>query len=219
VVDISNKAMMRRVRLYDVCRRGVPMVIDGIAFDLNHPDLDRANWEPIDLLGGGPWIGIEPPIVYPWTPAKLAKRLIEEKGAPKLVRGDRLFIRKVVTFDAVAVSSGKLDHEHHRERHLVYLAIDRGGETIPVTDFWLFAGIADVLTPIHLNELNKVHYALIHRLEAMTGIDGLYDTLLASARKTGTASSPRSTTIPRWQQACCGRPRTIRTTPAWHSVT
>lgn len=178
MVEISDKTRIRWMRLYDACRRGMLKVIEGITFDLNHPDLDRANWEPIDLLGAGPWIGIEPPIVYPWTSAKLAKRLIEEKGAPKLVKGDRLFIRKVVTFDAVAVSTGKLDHQHHRERRLVYLAIERDGKTIPVVDFWLFAGIADVLTPIYLNELNKVLYALIHRLEAMTAMEELYDALL-----------------------------------------
>jgi hypothetical protein len=178
MVDVSDKAMWRRFRLSDACRRGVPLTIDGIAFDLNHPDLDRANWEPVDLLGAGPWIGIEPPIVYPWTSTKLAKRLVAEKGAPKLVKGDRLVIRRVVTFDAVAVSSGKLDHQHHRERRLIYLAIERGGETIPIQDFWLFAGIADVLTPIFLDELNNVRYALIHRLEAITGMVDLDDALL-----------------------------------------
>lgn len=166
---------MRRLYMGRACRRGWPEVIEGVTFELNHPDLDRANWEPVDSLGDYPGMGLEPSIAYPWTTPKQIDRMAKGSGFVALAPGDHVVIRKVVPFESKAGSSGKLDHPHHRERRLVFLDILRGEERISAPGYWLFTGQADVLTPIAFNELSDVRRALLKRFEAATGLEDLED--------------------------------------------
>src|SRR5262249_2044959 len=136
--------IVRWFELSGACRFGEVAIVEGITFDLNHPDLDRANWQPVDVLGGPPWIGLKPTFIYTWIKLQISKRLREEKGAVELFEGDRVVIRRVDTFNAVAKSLGKLDHPHHRERRLVYLDVLRGDQRLQAPGYWLFAGAGDV---------------------------------------------------------------------------
>jgi hypothetical protein len=176
VTDLTKDPfLMRRLYMGRACRRGLPEVIEGITFDLNHPDLDRSNWEPADSLGDYPGMGLEPSIAYPWTTPEQIDRMAKSGGFVALASGDRLVIRKVVPFETKALSIGKLDHPHHRETRLVFLDILRGDERLCAPGYWLFTGQADVLTPIILDELSNVRRALLKRFEQATGLEDLED--------------------------------------------
>jgi hypothetical protein len=149
--------------------------VEGIEFDLNHPDLDHAEWEPISLLGDNPMVGIEPQIELPWSDLDLIARLRNSVPVLKIEPGDRLTIFKVESTAGVQ-ARGALDHPHHRERRAVYLGVSRDdGPTIPIAGVWSFGGVADVMTPLILRDLDGVQRALLTRFERMIGLEDVLD--------------------------------------------
>lgn len=48
------QAIWRTYRQIGACRQAKTVEIEGVIFDLAHPDPDRAQWEPTTLLGSLP---------------------------------------------------------------------------------------------------------------------------------------------------------------------
>lgn len=168
--------LLRQFYLWQVCRQGEVFDIDGINFDLNHPDLDRREWEPIRILGDLPGSPLEPLIAFPWTEDDDLVRMRKRCEPPRAESGDQIVIWSVEAYSAPPSSLGKLDHPHHQERRIIRLGLLKPGrQVVEVPGFWIFVGVADVITPIFLNDSEGVRSALVSRFEQMTGLEDLLD--------------------------------------------
>jgi len=176
-MERESDDLYRHYRLLLACRLGERLTIDGVDLDLNHPALDRDEWEPLGVLGDYPTTEVEPSLALPWTAPSHIQRL-QLRGAPilRVREGDRLTVSRVEAFSRPASAFAALDHPHHRERRLVFLSVTRpDGEVIEAPGCWLFAGVADVMTPIALGDYADARRALITRFERICGIDDLVD--------------------------------------------
>jgi hypothetical protein len=166
-----------------VCRDAEVREIDGVHFDLRHPDLDRNVWSPVVLLGDPYDLGPHTPrILFPWSSSM-------ERTAHK-ARGDAVTVREgetVVVTDVrslpVSSDQGALDHPHHRECRWAHLAVKTsGGRLKPVHQAWEFRGTADVMTPLARGDYDNARWALYARLCAALGIDDIDSIILAGSR-------------------------------------
>jgi hypothetical protein len=173
----ASDDVYRQYQLILACRSGERLTVEGVDLDLNHPDLDRDEWEPLSVLGDYPTTEIEPSLALPWTDPTHIRHL--QLGGAKILRvrdGDRLTVSRVEPYSTTRITSGALDHPHHRERRLVFLSVIRpDGEVVEAPGCWLFAGVADVMTPIALGDYHDARRALITRFERISGLDDLID--------------------------------------------
>ena len=174
--DPDTEDLFRGISLYMASHQGEVLEVEGINFDLNHPDLDRTEWEPIRSLGDTPGAALKPLIAFPWTTELEITQMRKRHEPLRVQAGDHIFIWSVEAFSAPPSSLGKLDHPHHQERRIVRLGLHRSDQRpVEIPGPWIFVGVADVITPITLNEFDGVRSALISRFERMTGLDDLLD--------------------------------------------
>ncbi len=174
--ELTSDEISRFVDLFVASKQGEIVDIEGITFNLNHADLDRTEWEPIQSLGDFPGSPLQPSISFPWTSNDDLDRLRSRSEPTSAKCGDKVFILSVEKYSAPPSSLGKLDHPHHQERRVIRLGIQRSDtDTIEVSGMWIFVGVSDVMTPIMLKDGEGVRSALISRFERMTGLENIID--------------------------------------------
>lgn len=173
-IDEDIDGLMRHMEMFRVCR-GERDVVEGIYFDLNHPALDRTEWEPITVLGDLPG-SLQPLIVFPWTTPKIVEKMRERYEPVVVEPGDAILVLSVSKYAVPTSSVGALDHPHHKERRLVYLGLKRAdGTTAQIPGSWMFAGVADVMTPIALHDDEGARGAMVARFERVTGVEDILE--------------------------------------------
>jgi len=180
-MDPAEAEMFLRLwHLGSACRAGEPMEIDGVNFDLAHPDLDRSQWSPSSVLGSPRFDRNAPRLLFPWSTED--DRLIQTArgSALEVKTGDTLIIVGVKVL-AVRAGQGKLDHPHHQESRWAELAVrSRAGRITPVAQAWEFRGAADVMSPLSKGDYFHAQQALYARLQAALGFEEDVESLLLS---------------------------------------
>lgn len=173
----QDDELYRRYLLSMACRHGGVVPIQGVNFDLNHADLDRSEWEPLDVLGEYIAAGFQPHIAFPWTNASAREWLARHGRFVTAEPGDKVVVTSIESVQAPKPALGKLDHPHHLERRIVRVSIERASDAslVPVPGPWFFVGTADVITPIALNDPDGARRALFTRFERMSGLEDLLD--------------------------------------------
>jgi len=179
---MDDEGVYRRFLLGRACRSGEKATIEGVDFDLCHPELSRNEWEPTTILGSLAHADIYTPrLLFPWSSVD-EKSVFEERGeGVKVGRGDTVTVGSVQIMN-VRADHGELDHPHHRERRWAKLLIKRrSGKSAQVPQFWEFRGVADVMTPLNQRDYRQARYALLARLSDALGLDSIDDFLLAKS--------------------------------------
>lgn len=177
-----SDSLYRGYLLGGACREGEVMEIDGVHFDLRHPEIDRNAWSPSTVLGS--YYDLEPHsprLLFPWS-TPLEHRFHEERGDAVTVKeGETVIVTRVQSMP-VQADHGALDHPHHQERRWAHLAVrSRAGRLRPVLQAWEFRGTADVMTPLASKDYHQARWALYARLCAALGIEDIEAITLADS--------------------------------------
>lgn len=180
-LDPAEAEMFVRLwHLGSACRGGEYIEVDGVFFDLAHPDLDRTQWSPSSVLGSARFDRNAPRLLFPWSSED--DRLIQNaRGSALEVRpGDTLIILGVKAL-AVRAGQGSLDHPHHQESRWAELGVrSPTGRITPVPQAWEFRGAADVMSPLSRGDYFQAQQALYARLQAALGFEEDVESLLLS---------------------------------------
>ena len=182
---MKDDEIWRNYLMGGACRRAEVRTIDGVEFDLRHPDLDRSEWEPVHSLNWPVYADpYAPRLLFPWANAQERFDFENRGEGVEVTVGDKLIVAEVTRMP-VQAERGDLDHPHHRERRWARLAVRRrGGRRILVPQAWEFRGVSDVMTPIRQGNWKQVKEALSRRLAAALGVNDVDDILLSDNRET-----------------------------------
>ncbi|HRD44857.1 MAG TPA: hypothetical protein PLF78_00060 [Caulobacter sp.] len=168
--------------LVRACRSAEHIEVEGVWFNLEHPNLERSGWEPVTILGSlrsaDPYT---PRLLFPWSTEE-EKSVFERRGEGVVVRaGDTVRVATVKSM-GVRAEHGRLGHPQHRERRWALLEIVRAsGAKISVAQAWEFQGSADVMTPIARRDYKQAKHALHARMRDALGLDSIDDLLLVDS--------------------------------------
>lgn len=179
-MDDSN--IWRIYLLVRACRSAEQIEVEGVAFNLQHPDLERSEWEPVTILGSLRSADrYTPRLLFPWATEE-EKLVFERRGEGVVVRaGDTVQVASVKRM-GVRAEHGRLDHPQHRERRWAILEVQRAsGARTPVAQAWEFQGSADVMTPIARRDYKQAKHALHARMRDALGLDSIDDLLLVDS--------------------------------------
>lgn len=177
-----SDTLYRGYLLGGACRVADVIEIEGVHFDLRHPDLDRNAWSPVAILGDPHDLGPHTPrLLFPWS-SLLEHQFHEARGDAQTVRaGDTVVVTHVRSLP-VNSDQGALDHPHHQECRWAHLAVKTSaGRLKPVHQAWEFRGTADVMTPLARGDYYHARWALYARLCAALGIGDIEAITLADS--------------------------------------
>lgn len=176
--------LYRAYLLAHACRDNEAMEIEGVHFDLRHPDLDRNAWQPTALIGSPHHLETHTPrLLFPWSD-DIERRIQDNRGdTAEVLEGDTLLIDRVQSLP-VKANHGSLDHPHHQESRWAHLVVRRpSGRQRAVGQAWEFRGVADVMTPLARGNYLFARRALYARLCTAIGIEDIEDITLADSPK------------------------------------
>jgi hypothetical protein len=179
---MDDKEFWRNYLLAGACAAGEPCQIEGVEFDLSHPDLHRDEWVPTTLLGSFYHADRRSPrLLFPWASDR-ERDIFEQRGQGLEVHvGDKLIVASVQRM-GVKADHGRLDHPQHQERRWAHLLILRAlGVKVPVEQAWEFQGASDVMTPIVRRDYKRARSALLARMGDALGLESINDLQLADS--------------------------------------
>ncbi|MEG1452054.1 hypothetical protein [Brevundimonas sp.] len=176
----ESEMFMRMWHLRSACRAGERIDVEGVFFDLAHPDLDRTQWSPTSVLGAVRFDRNAPRLLFPWSSED--DRLIQNArgNAQEVKAGDTVVILGVKVIP-VRAAQGQLDHPHHQESRWAELGLkSAAGRITPIAQAWEFRGAADVMTPLSRGDYFHAQQALYARLQTALGFEEDVESLMLS---------------------------------------
>lgn len=181
---MAHDPIYRAYLIAGACRDNQAVEIEGVHFDLRHPELDRNAWQPTTLIGSAHHLEAHTPrLLFPWSD-DVERRIQGNRGTTTDVHeGDTVLIDRVQSLP-VNADHGSLDHPHHQESRWAHLVVRRpGGTQWAVGQAWEFRGVADVMTPVARGDYLFARRALHARLCAALGIEEVEEIVLAESPK------------------------------------